>query len=111
MYLVLVLVLQPVGGQVVYEAGDEGARAGRGIENLDVVVGEAASEVLLEQVVRAADYEVDHLVGGVDDAEPVCGGGVVGLVEVLVDGLEEALLFGVVGYVVGGPPDCAVVGA
>ena len=39
-------MLQTVGGQVVDEAGDEGAGAGGGIENLDVVVGEAAPEVL-----------------------------------------------------------------
>ena len=68
-----------------------------------------AAEVLLQQVVRAPDYEVDHLVGRVDDAEPVGGGRVVGLVEVLVDGLQEALLLGVVGDVVGGPADGAVV--
>ena len=67
--------------------------------------------MLLEQVVGAADDEVHHLVGGVDDAEAVGGGGVVGLVEVLVDGLEELLLFGVVGDLVGGAADGAVVGA
>ena len=71
----------------------------------------APAEVLLQQVVRAPDYEVDDLVGRVDDTEPVGGGRVVGFVEVLVDGLQEALLLGVVGDVVGGPADGAVVGA
>ena len=96
--------------QVVDEAGDEGAGAGGRVEDLDVVVGQGAPEVLLQQVVGAADDEVDDLVGGVDDAEAVGGGGVVGLVEVLVDGLEELLLFGVVGDLVGGAADGAVVG-
>ena len=67
--------------------------------------------MLPEQVVCAADDEVDHLVRGVDDAEPVGGCGVVGFIKILVDGLEEALLFGVVGDVVCCPADCAVVGA
>ena len=52
--LVQVLVLQPFGGEVVDEAGDEGASAGGRVENLYVVVGEATPEVLPEQVVSAA---------------------------------------------------------
>ena len=52
-YFVEVLVLQPVVGQVVDEAGDEGPRARRRVEYLDVVVGETPAKVLLQQVVRA----------------------------------------------------------
>ena len=62
-------------------------------------------------MVCAADDEVHDLVGGVDDAESVRGGGVVGLVEVFVDGLEELLLLGVLGDFVGGAADGPVVGS
>ena len=65
---------------------------------------------LLEQVIRAPDDEVHHLVGGVDHAQPVGRRRVVGGVEVLVDGLEELLLLGVVGDLVGGPSDDSIVG-
>ena len=69
-----------------------------------------AAEVLLQQVVSAPDDEVHHLVGSVDYAQAVGGSGVVGGIKVLVDGLEELLLLGVVGDLVGGPADGAVVG-
>ena len=111
MDFVAVLVLQAVQGQVVDEAGDEGAGAGGRVEDLHIVIGQRAAEVLLEQVVRAADDEVHHLVGGIDHAQAVGGGGVVGLVEVLIDGLEELLLLGVVGDLVGGAADGSVVNA
>ena len=71
----------------------------------------AAPEVLLQQVVRAPDDEVHHLVGSVDHPQAVGGGGVVGLVEVLVNGLEELLLLRVLGDFVGGAADGPVVGA
>ena len=44
--LVAVLVLQAVGRQVVDEAGDEGAGAGGRVEDLHVVIGQRAPEVL-----------------------------------------------------------------
>ena len=62
-----------------------------------------------QQGVGGADHEVDDLVGGIDDAEPVGGFGVVRLVKVFVHALEEGLLFGVVGDFVGGSADGAVV--
>ena len=61
-------------------------------------------------MVGAANDEVDDLVGGVDDAEAIGGGGVVGLVKVLVDGFEELLFLGVVGDFVSCSADGAVVG-
>ena len=48
--------------------------------------------------------------GGIDHAQAVGGGGVVGFIEILVDRLEQLLLFGVVGDFVGGPADGPVVG-
>ena len=61
-----VLVLQPVGGQVVDQVGYEGARPGSRVKNLHVIVGQGLAEVLLQQVVRPPDDEVHHLVGGID---------------------------------------------
>ena len=110
MDLVQVLVLQPVGGQVVDQAGDECARAGGRVKDLYVFIGKAAPEVFLQQVVRAADDEIHHLVGCVHHAQPVGGGGIVGLIEVLVDGLEEPLLLCVFSNLVGGAADGPVVG-
>ena len=105
-----VLVLQPVGGQVVDQVGHEGARPCGRVQDLHVVVGQGLAEVLLQEVVRPPDDEVHHLVGRVDHAQPVRRRRVVRLVEVLVDGLEELLFLGVVGDLVGGPSDDPVVG-
>ena len=44
---VAVLVLQPVGGQVIDQVGDEGARPGGRVQDLDVVVGQGLTKVLL----------------------------------------------------------------
>ena len=104
-----VLVLQPVGGKVVDQVGDEGAGPGGRVQDLHVVIGQGLAEVLLQQVVSSADDEVHHLVGGVDHPQPVGGCRIVGGVEVLVDGLEELLLLGVVGDIISGSPDCPVV--
>jgi len=95
-----VLMLRPVGGKVVDKAGDEGAGAGSRVEK-------SAPEVLLQRVVRPANNEVHDLPGSVDDAG-AASGGVAGFAEVLVDSLEEVLLFGVLGDLfvgaVGGDP-------
>ena len=104
-----VLVLQPVGGQMVDQVGDEGASPGGRVQDLHVVVGQGLAEVLLQQVVCPTDDEVHHLVGSVDHAQSVRGRRIVGGVEVLVDALEELLLLGVVGNLVGSPPDHSVV--
>ena len=64
------------------------------VQNLDLLVGQAAAEVLLEQVVRTSNDEVHHLVRGIDHSQAVGGGRIVGLIKVFVDGLEELLFFG-----------------
>ena len=76
-----------------------------GSEDVHVPVAQRLAEVLLEQPVGAADDEVHHLVGRVHHAEAVGGAGVVSLVEILVDALEELLLLAVLGDVVGRAPD------
>ena len=56
------------------EAGDEGARAGEGVEDVDALVGEAFAEVFAQGAVGGAEDEVDGLDGGEDDAELFDGG-------------------------------------
>ena len=63
---------------MVDQVGDEGTCPGGRVQDLDVVVGQGLTEVLLEQVVRAPDDEVHHLVGRVDHPQPVGGCRVVG---------------------------------
>ena len=94
MQLVLIFVreLLRLAAEVLDQFADEGAGAGRGVEDLDVLVDQVLAEVLLAQPVGALDHEADDLVRRVDDAEPVGGLRVIDLVEVLVDDLEEGLL-------------------
>ena len=57
------------------------------------LVDQVPAEVFLAKPVGAVDHEAHDLVRRVDNAQPVGGLGVVDLVEVLVDDLEESLLF------------------
>ena len=106
-----VLLLQPVGGQVVNQVGNEGAGAGGRVEDLHLFIGQAAAKVLLQQVVSPPDDKVHHFVGSIDHAQAVGSSRVVGLVKVLVNRLEELLLFGVIGNSVGSPANDPIVGA
>ena len=96
---------------MIDQVGNEGAGARGRVQDLHVIVGQGLAEVLPQQVVGAPDDEVHHLVGGIDHAQAVGGGGIVGFIKILVDGLEELLLFGVFRDFIGGPPDGPVVGA
>ena len=89
---VLVRELRRLAAKVLDQLADEGAGAGGRVEDVHVLVDQAAPEVLLAEPVGALDHEADDLVRRVDHAQPVGGLGVVDLVEVLVDGLEEGLL-------------------
>ena len=110
LFAVLVLQLLRLAAEVLEQLADEGAGAGGRVEDLDVVVDQVAAEVLLAQPVGAFDHEAHDLVRRVDDAQPVGGLGVVDLVEVLVDDLEEGLLLVVAGDLRGGGADGGVVG-
>ena len=92
LFLVLVLELGGLTAKVLEQLANEGARPGGRVEDLDVLVDQVAAEVLLAQPVGALDHEADDLVRRVDNAESVRSLGVVNLVEVLVDDLEEGLL-------------------
>ena len=76
---------------------DEGAGPRRRIEDLDALVDQRAAEMLAAEPVRPLDHEAHDLVGRIDHAEPVGGLGIVDLVEILVDRLEEGLLLVVPG--------------
>ena len=94
---------------MVHQVGDECARSGGWVEDIDVLVGQRLAEVILQQPVGAPYDEVHHLVGRVHHAEAVSGAGVVSLVEVLVDGFQELLLLAVLGDVISGATNGTVV--
>jgi hypothetical protein len=64
---------------------------------VDAGVGEGFAEFLLQDFFDAADHEVDDGLRGVDDAAGVGLFGVGALEELLVDSVEQVLLFGVAG--------------
>ncbi len=92
---VLALELLVLPAKVLQQLADEGARAGGRVQDLHVAIDQALAEVLLAQPIGTVDHEAHDLVGRVDHAQPVCRLGVVDLVEVLVDHLQEGLLLGV----------------
>ena len=108
--LVPVLVLQPVGRQVVHQVSDERPRSRRGIENVHLLITQRLAEVLLEQPVCSADNEVHHLVWRVNYAEAVSGTRVVSLVEIFVDGFKKPLLLFALGDVVRSAANGSIVG-
>ena len=69
---------------------------------MDAGVGEGFAELGVEDFLDAADHEVDDGLRGIDDAVGVGLLGVEALEELLVDGVEEVLLFGVAGLGLGG---------
>jgi hypothetical protein len=89
--LVAVLVLQLFGlaAEVLQQLADVGAGARGRVEDVHVAVDQVLAEVGFAQPVGAVDHEAHDLVGGVDHAQAVGGLGVVDLVEVLVDDLQE----------------------
>jgi hypothetical protein len=84
------------------DAGDEVSGADKGAEDVYALVGEGSFELLFQNVIDAADHEVDDRLRRVDDAVGVDFLGRESLKEALVDGIEERLLFAVVLFVIGG---------
>ncbi len=74
------------------EAGDEGAGAGEGIDDVDALAAEGLAELLFQQVIHGMDDEVHDLHGGIDDAEPLGHAGE-GVTEELVVKLDDDFLF------------------
>ena len=109
MYLVHILVLQPIRRQALYQASHEGACACRRIQDLHVLIREAPPEVPSQEVVHASDDEINDLVGRIHHPQPVRRGRVVGSIEILVDRLQEPLLLCVIRDLVCGPPDSSIV--
>jgi hypothetical protein len=110
--LVAVLVRQLLGlaAKVLQQLADVGAGARGRVEDVHVAVDQVLAEVLFTEPVGAVDHEAHDFVGGVDHAQAVGGLGVVDLVEVLVDDLEEGLLLAVAADLRGGGADGGVVG-
>ena len=78
--------------------------AGGRVEYLDVVVGEAAAEVLLGAGgPRPCIMKSTTSLGVYTTPSLSAAAGIVRFIKILVDGLQEALLLGVVGDLVGGP--------
>ena len=98
----LILIFEGGAFDLLHDAGDEVAGSGEGVEDVDAGVGEGFAELGVEDFLDAADHEVDDGLRGVDDAVGVCLFGVEALKELLVDGVEEVLLFGVAGLGLGG---------
>ena len=63
---------QPVARDdaALQQAGDEGACAGEGVEDVHTFVLQAAFEFVLQDVFHAFDDEIDDFDGRVNDAEP-----------------------------------------
>ena len=54
------------------QTGNEGTRAGKGVENMHAFVLQAAFEFMPQDVFHAFDDEIDDFDGRVNDAEPFC---------------------------------------
>ena len=92
----LVFLRKAAGFDLAHDAGDEVAGADEGVEDVNVFVAEAAAELRFQNLLDAADHEIDDGLGRVDDAVGVGLLAVEALKEALVDRVEEFLLFGVV---------------
>ena len=95
-------------GHLAHDAHDEVAGADEGVEDVDALVGQGAAELRLQHVLHRAHHEIDDGLRGVDDAVGVGHLDGKALEELLVDGVEEALLLGEVVDGGGGGFDGAV---
>jgi hypothetical protein len=107
---ILVAQLLRLAPEVLQELHHKGARTGSGVQYLNITVDQVAAEMALAQPVGRVDHKADDLVRCVDYPKPVCGLGIVNLVEVLVDRLQEALLLLVRADLGGGCVDLGIVG-
>jgi hypothetical protein len=90
---VFVFELGRLAAEMLDQLGDKGAGAGGGVEYFNIPIDQLLAEMVLAQPVGAFDHETHNLARRIDDAEPVSGLSVVDFVEILVDDLEEGLLF------------------
>lgn len=51
------------------QAGDKGAGAGKGVEDVDILVGEGTVELRLEEIGDRVEHKVNHLDRGIDNSE------------------------------------------
>src|SRR5690606_1156178 len=83
-----VLGLDQTGLKKTYQ---EGAGADEGVDDVDAFIGQGAPQVLGEGLFGGANDEVDHLDGGVDDAERISGLGQGGSEKLVVQLDDDAL--------------------
>ena len=74
------------------QAGDEGARAGEGVDNLHTTVVQRAAEMFVQHVLHAVDDEVHNLDGRIDDAQLLLHPGEGGGEELVVEFHHNLLL-------------------
>ena len=84
-----VFVRQGGALDLLHDAGDEVAGAGERVKDVHALVGEAFSELLLQDFFDGADHEIDDGLRRVDDAHGVGLLGVEALEELFVDGVEK----------------------
>src|ERR1700722_20185300 len=104
------LELLRLSPKMLQELADEGAGAGCGIEDLDIVVDKRLAEMVLTQPFGALNHEANDLVRRVDHAETICSLRIIDLVKALVDDLQKGLLFSMGGDLCGVGSDGGIVG-
>ena len=107
---VFVFELGGLAAEVFQQFADKGAGSGGGVENFHVLVDQVFAEVFFGEPVRAVYHEAHDFVRCVHHAQPVCRLGVIDLVKVFVDDLEESLLLVVAADLRGSRADRGVVG-
>ena len=83
-------------GNLPHDAHDEVAGAHKRVEDMDAFSPKGAPEFGAEQMVHGAHNELDDGLGGVDDAVGVSHLYREALEEAFVNGVQEALLLGVI---------------
>lgn len=79
----------------MHDASDEVTRAGERIEDVNALIRKAFAELLLKNLLNAANHEVDDGLRRVDDSMRVCLFGVKALEELLINSVEKVLFLGV----------------
>ena len=76
---------------VAHDVDDEVARAHKGVDDVDILIGKRTPKFLLEDVLNRIDHEVDNGLGGVDNAVDIGGLDRKALEELFVNGVEKCL--------------------
>ena len=83
-------------GNLPHDPHDEVAGAHKGVEDVHASIAQGAAELGAQEMVNGAHHEIHNGLGGVNDAVGVGHLDGKALEEALIDGVQEALLLGVV---------------